>query len=48
MATTLNNTANRLNMLDPLPTLPSYGLKSGIFKPRRASVLSPKCTRKAN
>jgi hypothetical protein len=46
MATTLKNTANRLNMTDPLPTRPSYGLKSGIFKPRRPSVLFPKCTRK--
>jgi len=45
MATTLKINANRLNMADPLPTPPSYGLKSGIFKPCRASVLFPKCPR---
>ena len=32
MATTLKISANRLNMVDPLPTPLSYGLKSGIFK----------------
>ena len=37
MATTLNISANRLNMVDPLPAPPSYGLKPGIFKPRRTS-----------
>jgi hypothetical protein len=32
IATTLKISANRLNMVDPLPTPLSYGLKSGIFK----------------
>jgi hypothetical protein len=39
MATTLKNSANRLNMVDPLPVPPSYGLKSGIFKPRRTPTV---------
>jgi hypothetical protein len=34
IATTLKINANRLNMADPLPAPSSYGLKSGIFKPR--------------
>jgi hypothetical protein len=33
MATTLKISANRLNMVDPLPAPQSYGFKSGIFKP---------------
>jgi len=42
MATTLNINAIRLNMIDPLPTSPSYGLKSGIFKPPGAWPFPPK------
>ena len=38
MATTPKINANRLNMIAPLPHAPSYGPKSGIFKPRRARV----------
>ena len=40
MATTLKISANRLNMADPLPAPSSYGLKSGIFKPREPVSLS--------
>ena len=39
MATTLKNSANRLNMVDPLPVPLSYGLNSGIFKPRRTATV---------
>jgi uncharacterized protein (TIGR00369 family) len=38
MATTLKISANRLNMVDPLPHPAFYGVKSGIFKPRRTSI----------
>jgi uncharacterized protein (TIGR00369 family) len=38
-ATTLKISTNRLNMVELFPTFVSYGLKSGIFKPRSASVL---------
>jgi hypothetical protein len=43
MATTPKISANRLNMVDPLPVPLSYGLKSGIFKPRRRVFFSAKC-----
>jgi hypothetical protein len=36
MAAALKISARRLNM-SPLPKSPSYGLKSGIFKPRAVS-----------
>ena len=39
MATTPKISTNRLNMVDLFPTPLSYRLKSGIFKPRRTSVL---------
>ena len=38
MAITLKTSANRLKMVDVFPTAISYGLKSGIFKPRKANV----------
>ena len=49
MATTLNISANRLNMIDLLPIPSSYGLRSGIFnaaarEPLQASGRSAKDT----
>src|SRR5258708_38689598 len=43
IATTLKISTHRRNMVDLLPTPLSYGPKSGIFKPRDAS-LSAQCT----
>src|SRR5674536_145858 len=44
MATTLKNNANRLNMVGPLPTPASYGLKSGIFKRAKPVSISAEYT----
>jgi hypothetical protein len=38
MAITLKISANRLKIVDLFPTAISYGLNSGIFKPRQATV----------
>jgi hypothetical protein len=43
MATTLKIGTNRLNIVHLLPTPQSYGLKSGIFKPRRGVSISAEC-----
>ncbi|MEA3173047.1 MAG: hypothetical protein QOF42_458 [Gammaproteobacteria bacterium] len=39
MVTTLNISANRLNIVEPTPDALSYGFTSGIFKPCRTRVL---------
>jgi hypothetical protein len=43
MAITPTSSAKRRNIADPFPMPPSYGLKPGIFKPRRLVFPSAEC-----